>query len=131
MGTYPEGIWTEQCASLNELDLGFNDVEVDGFKVGGFFKICNAILEDNDVNLAGEFINALGIAIGKAIDKAIVYGTGIKMPVGFVTRLAQETKPDNYSLTGREWKDLHTSNVITITGKQELDYLKSLSKQEK
>ena len=131
MGTYPEGIWTEQCASLNELDLGFNDVEVDGFKVGGFFKICNAILEDNDVNLAGEFINALGIAIGKAIDKAIVYGTGIKMPVGFVTRLAQETKPDNYSLTGREWKDLHTSNVITITGKTGIGLFKELVKARK
>lgn len=131
MGTYPEGIWTEQCASLNELDLGFNDVEVDGFKVGGFFKICNAILEDNDVNLAGEFINALGIAIGKAIDKAIVYGTGIKMPVGFVTRLAQETKPDNYSLTGREWKDLHTSNIITITGKTGIELFKELVKARK
>lgn len=131
MGTYPEGIWTEQCASLNELDLGFNDVEVDGFKVGGFFKICNAILEDNDVNLAGEFINALGIAIGKAIDKAIVYGTGIKMPVGFVTRLAQETKPDNYSLTGREWKDLHTSNIITIKGKTGIELFKELVKARK
>lgn len=131
MGTYPEGIWTEQCASLNELDLGFNDVEVDGFKVGGFFKICNAILEDNDVNLAGEFINALGIAIGKAIDKAIVYGTGIKMPLGFVTRLAQETKPDNYSLTGREWKDLHTSNIITITGKTGIELFKELVKARK
>lgn len=131
MGTYPEGIWTEQCASLNELDLGFNDVEVDGFKIGGFFKICNAILEDNDVNLAGEFINALGIAIGKAIDKAIVYGTGIKMPVGFVTRLAQETKPDNYSLTGREWKDLHTSNIITITGKTGIELFKDLVKARK
>ena len=131
MGTYPEGIWTEQCASLNELDLGFNDVEVDGFKVGGFFKICNAILEDNDVNLAGEFINALGIAIGKAIDKAIVYGTGIKMPLGFVTRIAQETKPDNYSLTGREWKDLHTSNIITITGKTGIGLFKELVKARK
>lgn len=131
MGTYPEGIWTEQCASLNELDLGFNDVEVDGFKVGGFFKICNAILEDNDVNLANEFINALGVAIGKAIDKAIVYGTGVKMPVGFVTRLAQETKPDNYSLTGREWKDLHTSNIIKITGKTGIELFKEIVKARK
>ncbi len=131
MGTYPEGIWTEQCASLNELDLGFNDVEVDGYKVGGFFKICNAILEDNDVNLANEFINALGVAIGKAIDKATVYGTGVKMPVGFVTRLAQETKPDNYSLTGREWKDLHTSNIIKITGKTGIELFKEIVKARK
>lgn len=42
---------------INELSLGFNDIEVDGYKVSGFFKMCNAILEDNDVNLAQEFIN--------------------------------------------------------------------------
>ena len=34
MGTIPEGVWTEMCGTLNELSLGFNDVEVDGYKVG-------------------------------------------------------------------------------------------------
>ena len=55
--------------------------------------MCNAILEDNDVNLAQEFINSIGIAIAKALDKAIVYGKGVKMPMGIVTRLAQTEKP--------------------------------------
>ena len=36
MGAIPEAVWTEMCANLNELDLGFNEVEVDGYKVGGF-----------------------------------------------------------------------------------------------
>lgn len=116
MGDIPEAIWTEACAKLNELDLVFNDAEVDGYKVGGFFAVCNAILEDNDVNLMSEILNALGKAIGKAVDKAIVYGTGVKMPLGVVTRLAQEAKPATYSATAREWKDLHTSNIITGTG---------------
>ena len=35
-GEDPEGVWTEQCGTLNELTLGFTDVEMDGFKVGGF-----------------------------------------------------------------------------------------------
>lgn len=70
MGAVPEAVWTEMCAGLNELDLSFNDTEVDGYKVGGYFAVCNAILEDNDVNLVSEIINALGKAIGKALDKA-------------------------------------------------------------
>lgn len=116
MGGIPEAVWTEMCASLNELSLRFNDIEVDGYKVGGFFAVCNAILEDNDVNLMSEILNALGKAIGKALDKAIVYGTGVKMPLGVVTRLAQTAKPSDYSATARDWKDLHSSHIIKGTG---------------
>lgn len=86
-GTIPEAVWTEACANLNELDLGFSKVEVDGYKVGGYFKICNATLEDSDVDLASELIRVLGSAIGIALDKAILYGTGTKMPVGILTAL--------------------------------------------
>ncbi len=126
MGSVPEAVWTEQCGKLNELELGFNDVEMDGFKVAGFFKISNALLEDNDVNLAQELINALGIAIAKAKDKAIVYGTGVKMPMGIVTRLAQTVKPSDHNDTEREWKDLHESNIKTITGKTGKELFKEI-----
>lgn len=115
MGTIPEGVWTEMCANLNELNLGFNDVEVDGYKVGGFFAVCNAMLEDSDIDLAGEIMTALAQAIGLALDKAILYGTGTKMPLGVVTRLAQTEEPANYSETERAWADLHTSNIISIS----------------
>ena len=98
-GTIPEAVWTEACANLNELDLSFSKVEVDGYKVGGYFKICNATLEDSDVDLASELIRALGAAIGFALDKAILYGTGTKMPVGIVTALAAVT---------------YTPNIVTI-----------------
>lgn len=87
-GQIPEAVWTEMCANLNELNLSFSQVEVDGYKVGGYFRICNAILEDSDIDLAGELIDVLGRAIGLALDKAILYGTGTKMPVGVVTALA-------------------------------------------
>jgi Chromosome segregation ATPases len=116
MGVIPEGVWTEMCASLNELDLNFNDTEVDGFKVGGYFAVHNAIIEDNDVNLVSEIINALGKAIGKALDKAILYGTGTKMPLGIVTRLAQKTEPSDYPATSRKWVDLSTSNITKGAG---------------
>lgn len=86
-GAIPEAVWTEACANLNELDLSFSKVEVDGYKVGGYFKVCNATLEDSDIDLANELISALGQAIGLALDAAIVFGTGTKMPTGIVTAL--------------------------------------------
>lgn len=115
-GSQPEGIWTEQCGKINELTIGFNDVEIDGFKVGGFFKMCNAIIEDSDYDLAAMFIESIGIAIAKALDKSFVYGTGVKMPLGFVTRLAQTAEPATYPDTERTWVDLHTSNIQKISG---------------
>ena len=126
MGTVPEAVWTEMCAKLNELNLSFASVEVDGYKVGGYIAICNAILEDSDINLATEIISALGQAIGLALDKAIVYGTGTKMPLGILPRLAQTVKPGNYPDTAREWKDLHESNVIAISEKTDAALFKAL-----
>ena len=114
-GAIPEAVWTEMCAKLNELAVSFTAVEVDGYKVGGFIAICNAVLEDSDISLAQEIITSLGASIGYALDKAILYGTGTKMPMGIVTRLAQSVKPETYPATARAWADLHTSNIQTIT----------------
>lgn len=125
MGTIPEGVWTEMCAKLNELDLSFTGVEVDGYKVGGYIAICNAILEDSDINLASEIISALGQAIGLALDKAILYGTGTKMPMGIITRLAQTADPNNTKST-IPWKDLHTTNLLAITSKTDAALFKAL-----
>lgn len=117
MGTVPEAIWTDCCANLNELSLGFNDLEIDCYKVGGFFAICNANLEDSDIDLAAEILTALGQAIGIALDKAILYGrngvTTQKMPQGIVSRLVQTEAPTGYPATARPWADLHTSNIKT------------------
>lgn len=114
MGSIPEAVWTECCANLNELNLGFNDVELGCWKVAGYYAICNANLEDSNVNLAAEIITALSKAIGLALDKAILYGTGTRMPLGIVTRLAQTEAPADYPATARTWVDLHTSNIKSI-----------------
>lgn len=118
MGAIPEAVWTECCANLNELSLGFNDVEVDCYKVAGYFKICNATLEDSDLNLTAELLNVIGEAIGYALDKAILYGRNAsgtqKMPQGIVSRLVQTAAPSGYPSTARTWVDLHTSNIQTI-----------------
>ena len=116
LGTIPEAVWTEMCANLNELDLSFYEAEVDGYKVGGFIPVCNANLEDSDIDLAAEIITALGQSIGLALDKAILYGKGTKMPLGIVTRLTQTCAPDNYPAKARPWVDLHTSNIKSLSG---------------
>ena len=118
MGAVPEAIWTDCCANLNELSLAFNDVEVDCYKTSGFFAVCNANLEDSDIDLASELLVALGQAIGLSLDKAILYGrnanTTQKMPQGIVSRLAQTAAPAGYPATARPWADLHTTNIIAL-----------------
>ena len=114
MGTIPEAVWTDCCGILNELDLTFNDAEVGCWKVGGYFDICNATLEDSEIDLASELLTVLGQSIGFALDKAILFGLGTRMPEGVFTRLAQTQAPADYPATARPWADLHTSNIKTI-----------------
>lgn len=115
MGTIPEAVWTQCCGNINKLNLTFNAAEVGCWKVGGYFQLCKATEEDSAVDLAGEIVTALGAAIGIALDKAIVYGLGTRMPLGVFTRLAQTEKPADYSDNERAWADLHTSNIISIS----------------
>lgn len=114
MGTIPEAVWTDCCGILNELDLTFNDAEINCWKVAGYYAICNANIEDSDIDLLAEIVVALGAGIGLALDKAMLYGTGTRMPLGVVTRLAQTTQPADYPATARPWADLHTANIKAI-----------------
>lgn len=115
-----EAIWTECCANLNEMSLVFNDWTVDCYKVGGYYAVCNANLEDSDIDLMNAILIALGQGIGLALDKAILYGrkdaASSNMPQGIVPSLAQTAQPAGYPTTARPWADLHVKNVITPTG---------------
>ncbi len=117
-GKIAEAIWTECCANINELSLAFNQVEVNCFKIAGFYQVCNATLEDSDIDLSATILEAIGQSIGLGVDKAVLYGRNTnktqKMPLGVVTRLAQTSEPADYPATARPWEDLHTSNIITL-----------------
>lgn len=115
-GTVPEAVWTEMCGAINELTFVFNQVTLDGFKVSGYVPVCNSILEDNDINLASWIVEMLSESIGLALDKAILYGKGAasKMPLGIVTRLAQDSKPTDYPANAPKWVDLHASNILKV-----------------
>ena len=118
MGAVPEAVWTECCANLNELDITFNDAVVDCYMVAGYFAVCNANIEDADIDLLSELLDAIGQAIGLALDKAILYGRNSeytqKMPQGIVSRLLEFEQPTGYPATARPWADLTTTNVITL-----------------
>ncbi|GIO63573.1 phage major capsid protein [Paenibacillus cineris] len=92
-GAIPEAIWTEMCDPVQELASAFSQTELDGFKVGGFIPVCNAILEDAMINLANYIETRLAMAIAKALDKAILTGTGAaaKQPLGIIPALASVT----------------------------------------
>lgn len=113
-GSIQEAVWTECCAALNAVDLGFNQIMAECHKVGAYIAVCNATLEDSDIALAMEIVSALGTSIAKAIDKAILFGTGVNMPLGIVTRLAQTSQPADWGAMAPAWTDLHTSNVQKI-----------------
>ena len=115
MGTVPEAVWTECCANLNEMDLDFAMAEFGCWRVGGYYALCAAAAEDSDYDLNAVIMAALGQGIGLALDKAILYGTGTRMPLGIVTRLAQTSQPADYPSTARTWVDLHTSNIKSIS----------------
>lgn len=133
-GAIPEAVWTEACANLNELDLSFTKVEVDGYKVGGYFKVCNATMEDSDVDLASELISALGQAIGLALDAAIVFGTGTKMPTGIVTALKAVTSTPNVvshanTVTGKSLIEALIDDAAKITSKYGSDLIWIMNKK--
>lgn len=111
IGAVPEGVWMESTGALNELDMALNQIEVDGFMVGGIIWVPNSLLEDSDINLGAEIMAQLGQAIGKGVDRAILFGTGTKQPIGIMTRLAQESQPASWGTYAPTWADLHSSNI--------------------
>lgn len=94
-GAVPEGAWVEMTGALTELAASFKAVEADGYKVGGYVPVANSIIEDSMLNLSSYIETRLAQAIAKALDKAILKGTGAagKQPVGIIPSLADANKP--------------------------------------
>lgn len=116
-GTVPEAVWTEAIGSLNELNLNFHQIEVDGFKVGGYCAIPNSTLEDDDdLELATSIMEMMGQAIGRGADKAFIYGDGVKKPIGIVTRLAAATQPSWWGTNQGTFTNLSATHVLKLAG---------------
>lgn len=119
-GTVPEAVWTEMCGAINELTFVFNQITLDGYKVAGYVPVCNSLLEDtvSNLDLASWIVEMLSESIGLAEDKAILYGKGpaSHMPLGIVTRLAQDSQPDGYPANAPAWVDYSDTNIKKING---------------
>ena len=102
-GGFPEAVWTEMYGRLNEVELGYYDLEIDGYKLGGIVKLPIALIEDSDINLAQDVLNKLGRGIGYAYDKAGFYGTGTKMPLGQNLARAFGKTKNAFSRGGKFW----------------------------
>lgn len=120
-GLVSEAIWTECCAALNELDLEFGQVELDCYKVAGYLVLCNAAIEDSDIDLLDAVVVGLSQSIGKALDKAIVYGTGVKMPTGVVTAIA-ETASQKVTISGSDHDKKFFQDIIGAAAKADSKY---------
>lgn len=115
VGTGAEAVWSEMLANINEITLDFTQLEMDGYMLAGYMAISNAVLQDDsDLQLLTSILNAMGEANARAMDKAVVYGTGKKMPVGFITRLAASAKPDWWNNDQGDFTDLHSSNILKL-----------------
>lgn len=114
-GIAPEAIWTEMTDALNELEINFWQLTMDGFMVGGYMAVPNSILmDDSDLQLATTILQALASSLAKAIDKSIWFGTGEQMPVGIITRLAATAKPTWWGAQQADFTDLHTSHILKL-----------------
>lgn len=115
LGAIPAAVWTQMCGKINELEFTAGQVTLNGFKVAGFVPVCNAVKEDSDMDLITLVLELLTNSLGLALDMAITYGTGTKMPMGIVARLTKTEAPEGY--TGPAWKDLSATNVLAVSGK--------------
>ncbi len=120
-GIVSEAIWTECCAALNELDLEFGQVELDCYKVAGYLVLCNAAIEDSDVDLLDAVVVGLSQSISKALDKAIIYGTGIKMPTGAVTAIA-DIATQLVTISGSDHDKKFFQDIIKAAAKADSKY---------
>lgn len=116
IGDVPEAIWMEMTGILNDLEFNISELEVDGFKLGGFMVADNSTLADSDIALGEEIVYMLGQSTGLGYDKGTIYGKGptSKMPVGIVTRLAETSQPSYWGANRPAWTDLHSSHVCKL-----------------
>lgn len=116
-GAKPEAIWVEMCDPVQELAAAFDAVELDGYKVGGFIPVCNAILEDSMIDLANYLERSIAEAIAKALDKAILIGTGSvgKQPEGIIPAI-----PVLHQVAGETLAEILPHLGLVDTGESEI-----------
>ncbi|WP_100065118.1 phage major capsid protein [Miniphocaeibacter massiliensis] len=94
----PTLFWTEMCSALQESTLGaLNQIQIDGFKLGGYVFVCNALIEDSMIDFANYIEQEFAKAIAKFKDEAIMNGLGEaqKQPEGIRTLVTETSEITN------------------------------------
>lgn len=95
-GDIPQAIWFEiGKKALDELDDALEGVEFDGFGLGGYVAVPNIVIENSLINLASHIEDRLAKSIAKALDNAILNGTGVKQPTGVIKSAVVANKVDS------------------------------------
>lgn len=133
LANVPEAVWTEAKDWIKELELKVYQMKTYGHKVSGFIPLHISDMEDSAENLAAIVIDALGKGIGLAKDKAVLYGTGVNMPVGIMTRLAATAQPAWWATqwAGEDapaFKNLSATNIgaVSAAGVAGLDLMQEM-----
>ena len=82
--------WIEQSGTLATGDVGtITNIDFDGFKVGKVTFVDNYMLQDSIINLDAYITKKIARAIAKALDLAIIKGTGSanKQPAGVIPNI--------------------------------------------
>lgn len=110
--------WIEQKGGLPTGDVGsIANVDFDGFKVGKVVLVDNAILQDSIINVDEYVTKKIARAIAKALDLAIVKGTGAvnKQPDGIIPKL-KDTHKVEVEADGVLLKNLAKKIALIDTG---------------
>ncbi len=89
--------WIEQSGTLATGDVGtITNIDFDGYKVGKVAFVDNYLLQDSIVNLDDYVSKKIARAIAKALDAAILNGTGAagKQPTGIIPNVPAGNKAD-------------------------------------
>ncbi|MBO8164695.1 MAG: phage major capsid protein [Brevibacillus sp.] len=89
--------WIEQSAALPTGDVGtITNIDFDGFKVGKVTFVDNYLLQDSIINLDAYVTRKIARAIAKALDQAILKGTGAanKQPTGIIPSIPAGNQVD-------------------------------------
>lgn len=89
--------WVEQQAAIPTGDVGtIAAIDFDGFKVGKVTFVDNYLLQDSIINLDAYVTRKIARAIAKALDQAILKGTGAanKQPTGIIPSIPTENQVD-------------------------------------
>lgn len=87
--------WIEQAGPLPNGDVGtVTNVDFDGYKVGKVTFVDNYLLQDSIINLDTYVTRKIARAIAKALDLAIIKGTGAanKQPTGVIPSIPAENQ---------------------------------------